>query len=87
MSLNFIWILTPVDRFILQQARKGGGGGKQGFSKINYVFSSRRERGRPSPARERMVGLLVVFGLTALSDNISVYIGPSPKEREKEEKG
>ena len=30
---------------------------------------------------------LVVFGLTALSDNISVYIRPSPKEREKEEKG
>ena len=33
------------------------------------------------------VGWLVVLGLTALSDNISVYIGPSPKEREKEEKG
>ena len=27
----------------------------QGFSKINYVFSSRRERGRPSPARERKI--------------------------------
>ena len=35
----------------------------------------------------RLVGLLVVLGLTALWDNISVYIGPSPKEREKEEKG
>ena len=33
------------------------------------------------------VGWLVVLGLTALWDNISVYIGPSPKEREKEEKG
>ena len=32
-------------------------------------------------------GWLVVVGLTALCDNISVYIGPSPKEREKEEKG
>ena len=30
------------------------------------------------------VGWLVVLVLTALSDNISVYIGPSPKEREKE---
>ena len=30
---------------------------------------------------------LVVLGLTALWDNISVYIGPSPKEREKEKKG
>ena len=32
------------------------------------------------------VGWLVVLGLTALSDSISIYIGPSPKEREKEEK-
>ena len=32
-------------------------------------------------------GWLVVLGLTALCDNISVYIGPSPKEREEEEKG
>ena len=30
------------------------------------------------------VGWLVVLGLTALSDSISVYIGPSPREREKE---
>ena len=28
----------------------------------------------------------LVLGLTALWDNISVYIGPSPKEREKEER-
>ena len=34
---------------------------------------------------ERLVGWLVVLGLTALLDSISVYIGPSPKEREKEE--
>ena len=27
---------------------------------------------------------LVVLGLAALSDSISVYIGPSPKEREKD---
>ena len=33
------------------------------------------------------VGWLVVLGLTAVWDSISVYIGPSPKEREKEEKG
>ena len=31
-------------------------------------------------------GWLVVLGLTALWDSISVYIGPSPKEREKEER-
>ena len=29
---------------------------------------------------------LVVLGLTALLDSISVYIGPSPKERETEER-
>ena len=28
---------------------------------------------------------LVDLGLTALSDSISVYIGPSPREGEKEE--
>ena len=33
-----------------------------------------------------MVGWLVVLGLTALLDSISVYIGPSPKEREKEKR-
>ena len=29
---------------------------------------------------------LVVVGLTARSDSISVYIGPSPREKEKEER-
>ena len=28
-----------------------------------------------------VVGWLVVLGLTVLRDNISVYIGPSPRER------
>ena len=32
------------------------------------------------------VGWLVALGLTALWDSISVYIGPSPKERETEER-
>ena len=31
-----------------------------------------------------ILGWLVVSGLTALWDSISVYIGPSPREREKE---
>lgn len=30
--------------------------------------------------------LMVVKGLTALSDSILVYIGPSPRERKKEER-
>ena len=34
--------------------------------------------------RTWLVGCLVVLGLTALCDSISVYIGPSPREREKE---
>ena len=34
----------------------------------------------------RLDGWLVVLGLTALLDSISVYIGPSPKEREKEKR-
>ena len=37
-------------------------------------------------ALSRLVGWLVVLGLTALLDSISVYIGPSPKERETEER-
>ena len=32
------------------------------------------------------VGWLVVLGLTALSDSISVYIGPSPRDREQEKR-
>ena len=31
-------------------------------------------------------GMLVVLDLTALCDSISVYIGPSPRDREKEER-
>ena len=34
----------------------------------------------------KSIGWLVVLGLTALWDSISVYIGPSPKEREKEKR-
>ena len=33
-----------------------------------------------------VVGWLVVLGLMACLDSISVYIGPSPREREKEER-
>ena len=33
-----------------------------------------------------LIGWLVVLGLTALRESISVYIGPSPTEREKEER-
>ena len=35
---------------------------------------------------DRQIGWLVVLGLTALRDSISVYIGPSPREREKEKR-
>ena len=33
-----------------------------------------------------LLSWLVVWGLAALSDSISVYIRPSPREREKEER-
>ena len=33
-----------------------------------------------------LVGWLVVLGLTVLSDSILVYIGPSPRKREKEKR-
>ena len=36
--------------------------------------------------RNVTLGWLVVMGLTALRDSISVYIGPSPREREKGER-
>ena len=36
--------------------------------------------------RCQSVGWLVVLGLAALLDSISVYLGPSPREREKEER-
>ena len=54
---------------------------------INKANEGGRRSGR------RRLGWLVVLGLTALSDSISVYIGPSPKERKQvagkgeEEKG
>ena len=35
--------------------------------------------------RRTLVGWLVVLCLTALRESISVCIGPSPKERDKEE--
>ena len=38
------------------------------------------------PEKAYMIGWLVVLGLTALRDSISVNIGPSPKEREREER-
>ena len=40
----------------------------------------------PGGNRNSQFGWLVVLGLTALLDSISVNIGPSPKEREKEKR-
>ena len=41
---------------------------------------------RETEIEKELVGWLVYLGLTALRGSISVYIGPSPKEREKEER-
>ena len=50
------------------------------------VVSSRHyhHQRKDTANRSETVGWLVVLGLMALSDSISVYIGPSPREREKE---
>ena len=48
------------------------------FQSIRYILFEKNV--------DWLVGWLVVLGLTALWDSISVYIGPSPKEREKEER-
>ena len=52
------------------------------------VNEDRRKNRKPHTMHcivEDLVGLLFL-GLTALCDSISVYIGPPPREREKEEK-
>ena len=36
--------------------------------------------------KSKLVGWLVVLSFTALSDSISVYIGPSPRERQSEKR-
>ena len=50
---------------------------------VGFVVMSLRKREMPAWL---FVGWLVVLGLTALRDSISVYIGTSPKERETEER-
>ena len=62
-----------------QAAATASTGFPECFILMNYIYSNKGLLG--------LVGWLVVLGLTALGDNISVYIEPSPKEREKEEKG
>ena len=49
---------------------------------VVYLFSLLS----PSPLERPDRCWLVVLGLTPLADSISVYIGPSPREREKEER-
>ena len=45
-----------------------------------------KEEGGIANGVDHDVGWLVVLGLTALLDSISVYIGPSPRGREKEKR-
>ena len=46
------------------------------------LFFDKKSASERIPGR---VGWLVVLGFAALSDSISVYIGPSPRERERTE--
>ena len=50
------------------------------------VFKKARRTEIKAAALNDWIDWLIVLGLTALWDSISVYIGPSPKEREKEER-
>ena len=47
-------------------------------------YYRQKRKGSNSCVTVLMVGWLVVLGITALWDSISVYIGPSPRERKKE---
>ena len=51
------------------------------FITLALILSEKR-----SLTRKLDINWLVVLGLAALSDSISVYIGPSSREREKEGK-
>ena len=51
----------------------------------NWKFTQHHGATRPRRLSSTL-GWLVVWGLTALRDSISVYIGPSPIEWEKEER-
>ena len=52
---------------------------------LNHFYCNKK-RNKPEVLIDLMLFnfWLVVLGLTALRDSISVYIGPSPREREKE---
>ena len=54
------------------------------FSDMNILF--RKESKKRACGRAQLVDWLVVWGLTALLDSISVYIGLSPREGERKEK-
>ena len=74
-------ILITVGQGPIALAVGAGGGG------LEFLLSSILSLLSPSlweTARYRLKYWLVVLGLTALGDSISVYIGPSPREREKE---
>ena len=67
------------------QASKPSDSEEEDFWIFFYVFPW-FEPTTPDQRPSWTLGWLVVLGLTALWDSISVYIGPSPKEREKEER-
>ena len=58
------------------------------FNTVNlaFVFRVRNIQDICFNHKKGLVGWLVVLGLTVFSDSISVYIRPSPIEREKEKR-
>ena len=78
------WLSTKINVFILHYI--GSSHQTRGDFMMLYHEVASTSVGRRHCVVSLLVGWLVVLGLTALWDSISVYIGPSPKEREKEER-
>ena len=72
--------LPPVFRILLSSWKSPNRTDKQNHSCVS-TFSKFAQNAHP-PVQS--FSWLDVLGLTALWDSISVYIGPSPKEREKD---
>ena len=53
---------------------------------VAVIFVKHEIRSRKYKRGRLLFVVVVVLGLTALSDSFSVYIGQSPKEREKEKR-
>ena len=51
-----------------------------------YMYMEERRQNSSNVSCTQVSWLVGCFGLTALSDSVSVYIGPSPRDEVKEER-